>query len=45
MEYFKVVATTNIPFEADTLAILIHSDEYVTPHNRIRIEPGMPPEK
>ena len=45
LEYFKAVATTKIPFEANTLAILIQSDEYVTSHNRRRMEPGMPPEK
>ena len=45
LEYFKVVATTKIPFESDTLTRLMQSDYHVTPHKRRRIEPGMPPEK
>ena len=44
-EYFKRVATTNIPVEAKILASIMQLDYHITPHKRRRIYPSMLPDK
>ena len=41
-KYFKGVAMTKTPVEADTLEMIMHSDKHVTPHKRVKMDPGMP---
>ena len=40
-EYFKGVDTTKIPVEADTLSIIMQSNEHATPLKIIKVDPGM----
>ena len=43
-EYFKGAETTKIPVKENTLAIIMQSDEHVTPLKRRIMENGMPPD-
>ena len=44
-EYFKEVATTNMPVELDTFTRLMQLDDKSTPYNRRKMDPGLPPDK